>query len=57
MMLIGGQPTTDGPGVNPFRADSSRVRGGAERRAPPAERPAIGATRWRRLLAAVADSF
>ena len=33
-----------------------RARGGAERRAPPADRPAIRATRWRRLLAAVADS-
>ena len=34
----------------------ARARGGAERRAPPADRPAIRATRWRRLLAAVADS-
>ncbi len=43
--------------VNLYCADSSRARarGGAERRAPPADRPAIRATRWRRLLAAVAD--
>ena len=34
----------------------ARARGGAERRAPPADRPAIRATRWRRLLAAVANS-
>ncbi len=31
-----------------------RARGGAERRAPPAERPEIRATRWRRLGGAAA---
>ena len=34
--------------VNPAGANSSRARGGAERRAPAAELPAIRPTRWRR---------
>ena len=40
--------------VNPAGADSSRARGGAERRAPAAELPAIRPTRWRRLGEAAA---
>ena len=38
-----------GPRQPLWRRILVRARGGAERRAPPAERPAIRATRWRRL--------